>query len=228
MRTGEHSANIKLCENARKDLGHLHRFCATHWSPGGPVIWMSHKPHISSCLMTSLSAIVRKNLSKCSNSDVMFRLLDSNSDLQGTCALNSGPQTMYRLALVLNHHLIAYKRTQDLSTLVQFTTADMAFTLRFCCLFGFCSFVQSHRFSYNEPMPIESTTQSLCDLALRFGEDGDEGGGMVSELVEHSFVQGPLQWRKRDMPRHFVFEHRHAARAHGNLNQVIQFYTGYI
>lgn len=38
---------------------------------------------------------------------------------------------------------------------------------------------QSHRFTYNEPMAVESTTQSLCDLALRFGEDSDEGGGMV-------------------------------------------------
>eukprot|EP00873_Tetraselmis_striata_P023298 jgi/Tetstr1/443562/TSEL_031563.t1 len=35
---------------------------------------------------------------------------------------------------------------------------------------------QQHRFSYNEPMPVESCTQSLCDLALRFGEDGEEGG----------------------------------------------------
>lgn len=42
---------------------------------------------------------------------------------------------------------------------------------------------QQHRFSYNEPMPVESVTQSLCDLALRFGEDDEEeeggGGGMV-------------------------------------------------
>lgn len=31
-------------------------------------------------------------------------------------------------------------------------------------------------------MPLESVTQSLCDLALRFGEDSDEGngGGLVS------------------------------------------------
>ena len=36
---------------------------------------------------------------------------------------------------------------------------------------------QQHRFSYNEPMPLESVTQSLCDLALRFGEDSDEGNG---------------------------------------------------
>ncbi|CAH8341051.1 unnamed protein product [Eruca vesicaria subsp. sativa] len=31
----------------------------------------------------------------------------------------------------------------------------------------------NHRFSYGEPMTVESTTQALCDLALRFGE-GDE------------------------------------------------------
>jgi hypothetical protein len=30
-------------------------------------------------------------------------------------------------------------------------------------------------------MPLESVTQSLCDLALRFGEDSDEGGGLVRE-----------------------------------------------
>lgn len=36
------------------------------------------------------------------------------------------------------------------------------------------SCLQQHRFTYNEPMPVESCTQSLCDLALRFGEDGEE------------------------------------------------------
>jgi len=30
---------------------------------------------------------------------------------------------------------------------------------------------QNHRFSFNEPMSVESTTQAVCDLALRFGED---------------------------------------------------------
>ncbi|EFN52819.1 hypothetical protein CHLNCDRAFT_26444 [Chlorella variabilis] len=37
---------------------------------------------------------------------------------------------------------------------------------------------QQHRFTYNEPMPLESLTQSLCDLALRFGEDDEGEGGM--------------------------------------------------
>jgi 20S proteasome subunit alpha 5 len=30
---------------------------------------------------------------------------------------------------------------------------------------------QSHRFNYDEPMTVESTTQSISDLALSFGED---------------------------------------------------------
>lgn len=33
---------------------------------------------------------------------------------------------------------------------------------------------QSHAFNYNEPLGVESTTQAICDLALRFGE-GAEG-----------------------------------------------------
>lgn len=33
---------------------------------------------------------------------------------------------------------------------------------------------QNHRFNYDEPMPVESCTQSLCDLALRFSGDGKE------------------------------------------------------
>mmetsp|Transcript_19800 Transcript_19800/g.23758 ORF Transcript_19800/g.23758 Transcript_19800/m.23758 type:complete len:239 (-) Transcript_19800:430-1146(-) len=33
---------------------------------------------------------------------------------------------------------------------------------------------QQFRFSYNEPMSAESCAQSLCDLALRFGEGGDD------------------------------------------------------
>ncbi|KAI9171190.1 Proteasome subunit alpha type-5 [Paramyrothecium foliicola] len=33
---------------------------------------------------------------------------------------------------------------------------------------------QSHAFNYNEPLGVESCTQAICDLALRFGE-GAEG-----------------------------------------------------
>lgn len=40
-----------------------------------------------------------------------------------------------------------------------------------------------HRFTYNEEMPVESCTQSLCDLALRFGEDGEDS------MVRHISMQ---------------------------------------
>mmetsp|Transcript_4914 Transcript_4914/g.13222 ORF Transcript_4914/g.13222 Transcript_4914/m.13222 type:complete len:243 (-) Transcript_4914:386-1114(-) len=37
---------------------------------------------------------------------------------------------------------------------------------------------QNHRFTYDEPMQVESCCQALCDLALRFGEDGREEDAM--------------------------------------------------
>lgn len=33
---------------------------------------------------------------------------------------------------------------------------------------------QQHRFTYDEPMPVESCTQALSDVALSFGEDDDD------------------------------------------------------
>ncbi|RYQ93484.1 hypothetical protein Ahy_B09g099764 isoform A [Arachis hypogaea] len=47
---------------------------------------------------------------------------------------------------------------------------------------------QNHRFSYGEPMTVESTTQALCDLALRFGE-GDE-----ESMVKNFALMSTLLW----------------------------------
>ena len=51
---------------------------------------------------------------------------------------------------------------------------------------------QNHRFTYNEPMPVESCAQSLCDLALQFSQ-GDVEDRMVRSckliyivLVQHA------------------------------------------
>lgn len=44
---------------------------------------------------------------------------------------------------------------------------------------------QQHSFTYNEPMPVESLTQSLCDLALRFGDGDDEDGGSMVSVGRH-------------------------------------------
>jgi len=35
---------------------------------------------------------------------------------------------------------------------------------------------QNHRFTFAEAMSVESVTQSLCDVALRFSEEGDDDG----------------------------------------------------
>lgn len=47
------------------------------------------------------------------------------------------------------------------------------------CLFAV---VQNHRFSYGEPMTVESTTQALCDLALRFGEGDEESMVIINQI----------------------------------------------
>ncbi|ORZ00250.1 nucleophile aminohydrolase [Syncephalastrum racemosum] len=39
---------------------------------------------------------------------------------------------------------------------------------------------QNHRFTYDEPLKVESLTQSICDLALRFGESADGEEAVMS------------------------------------------------
>jgi 20S proteasome subunit alpha 5 len=39
---------------------------------------------------------------------------------------------------------------------------------------------QSHAFHYNEPLRVESCTQAICDLALRFGESADGEESIMS------------------------------------------------
>ncbi len=36
---------------------------------------------------------------------------------------------------------------------------------------------QYHAFNYDEPIMVESLTQSVCDLSMRFGEGGGEDDG---------------------------------------------------
>lgn len=39
---------------------------------------------------------------------------------------------------------------------------------------------QNHAFHYAEPLRVESCTQAICDLALRFGETGDDEETVMS------------------------------------------------
>lgn len=73
------------------------------------------------------------------------------------------PSSIHKVAEIDSHCGCAVSGlTADAKTLVDHARAE----------------AQQHRFSYNEAMPLESLTQSLCDLAMRFGEDDDDGGGM--------------------------------------------------
>mmetsp|Transcript_17044 Transcript_17044/g.50877 ORF Transcript_17044/g.50877 Transcript_17044/m.50877 type:complete len:245 (+) Transcript_17044:232-966(+) len=85
---------------------------------------------------------------------------------------------------------------------------------------------QQHRFQFNEPMPVESCTQSVCDLALRFGEDDEEGGGggmsrpfgVALLIAGHEEETGPVLFHT-DPSGMFV---KHEARAIGSGSEGAQ------
>ncbi|KAK4526438.1 hypothetical protein GAYE_SCF24G4353 [Galdieria yellowstonensis] len=46
---------------------------------------------------------------------------------------------------------------------------------------------QNHRFTFDEPMPVESLTQATCDLALRFGEGVEDDDEREEEMMSRPF-----------------------------------------
>ena len=42
---------------------------------------------------------------------------------------------------------------------------------------------QVHAFTYDEPIGVESVTQAVCDLALRFGESMDNESAMMVSMI---------------------------------------------
>lgn len=56
---------------------------------------------------------------------------------------------------------------------------------------------QNYTFTYDEPIPVESVTQSVCDLSIRFGEDRGEESTMsrpfgVALLIGGVDEKGPV------------------------------------
>ena len=87
---------------------------------------------------------------------------DNNASKNKTSQNKQEPSSIQKVAEIDDHIGCAMSGlTADAKTLIDHARAE----------------TQGHRFSYNEPMPVESCTQSLCDLALQFGEDDDDGGG---------------------------------------------------
>ena len=54
---------------------------------------------------------------------------------------------------------------------------------------------QNHRFTYDTSMTVEATTQSICDLALGFGEGGEKS--MVRQLPPSSRIRRALRFVPR-------------------------------
>jgi len=54
---------------------------------------------------------------------------------------------------------------------------------------------QNHRFTYDEPLRVESLTQSICDLALSFGEGGEENKSKMSRPFGVSLLIGGFDER---------------------------------
>lgn len=80
---------------------------------------------------------------------------------------------------------------QIVEILFYFDHCNMNNMFKINCTHANLIFIQNHRFSYGEPMTVESSTQAICDLALRFGEGEEEtmvrivfffGGGGTSQL----------------------------------------------
>ena len=59
---------------------------------------------------------------------------------------------------------------------------------------------QNHAFNYNETLRVESCTQAICDLALRFGEGADGEESVMSRpfgvalLIAGVDEEGPQLW----------------------------------
>lgn len=59
---------------------------------------------------------------------------------------------------------------------------------------------QMHQFTYDEEIGVESCTQSVCDLALRFGESVDDDEALMSRpfgvalLIAGVDDNGPQLW----------------------------------
>jgi len=71
---------------------------------------------------------------------------------------------------------------------------------------------QNHRFNYDEPMPVEACVQSICDLALRFGENRKQKEEQMSRpfgvalLIAGIDETGPVLYHTDPSGTFFQFE----------------------
>merc|ERR1711934_1779 len=89
---------------------------------------------------------------------------------------------------------------------------------------------QNHRFTYNEPMLVESVTQSLCDVALRFTEEGDDDDGEdrlsrpfgVALLLAGMGADGPALYHMDPSGTYVKFDAKAIGSAHEGAQTALQ------
>merc|ERR1712216_82667 len=87
---------------------------------------------------------------------------------------------------------------------------------------------QNHRFTYNEPMMVESVTQSLCDVALRFAEEGDDDEDTLSRpfgvalLLAGMGDDGPALFHMDPSGTYVRFEAKAIGSAHEGAQSALQ------
>jgi 20S proteasome subunit alpha 5 len=98
---------------------------------------------------------------------------------------------------------------------------------------------QGHRFTYDEPLRVESLTQSLCDLAMSFGEGSEESkdrGGKaktkmsrpfgVSLLIAGTDARGPQLFHMDPSGTYIAYDaHAIGAGAEGAVTQLVEKYN---
>merc|ERR1712072_759078 len=88
---------------------------------------------------------------------------------------------------------------------------------------------QNHRFTFNEPMLVESVTQSLCDVALCFTEEGDDDGEDrlsrpfgVALLLAGMGADGPALYHMDPSGTYVRFEAKAIGSAHEGAQSALQ------
>lgn len=60
--------------------------------------------------------------------------------------------------------------------------------------------LQNHQFTFNEDIKVESVTQAVCDLALRFGESTEDDEPMMVRAVENAACVGAPRLTSLSLP----------------------------
>lgn len=100
--------------------------------------------------------------------------------------LSTTPELKHRFArLQLTHAVLTPHTSMRTFAHVDRTLRALALLTCFDTNANHSHHDQNHTFTFDEPMSVESCTQAICDLALRFGEDRKSEKAMVHSHLSY-------------------------------------------